>query len=204
MAQGPFPYLKKKHSIALTVLAVPVLVIFFILVFTPFRIHDWVNAYRLYLMWGEMLLLLAVIAVLAAELNTARQELRLWEQGTAQEKKEQDGMYKFYDEKGDLKLLVRPEMLFYLEAADNYVQIHYMNAGKMEKIMIRNTLKNIEWRFRDHELVRCHRSFIVNLANVKLLKRTEGDVLIDFGDERIARIPVSKGYGDKVLERFAQ
>ena len=108
-------------------------------------------------------------------------------------------MYKFYDEKGDLKLSVNPSMVYFIEAADNYVMVYYLNAGKLEKLMIRNSLKNIEWRFRDKGLVRCHRSFIVNIRLVKLFRRQEGEVMLDFGDEKIPSIPVSKGYSEGVM-----
>ncbi len=117
---------------------------------------------------------------------------------------EQPDMYNFYDEKGDLKLSVKPEMVYYLEAADNYVQIHYMASNKMQNLMIRNTLKNIEWRFRGKDLIRCHRSYIVNFGRVQMMRRVDGDVVLDFGDERVPNIPVSKGYGDVVMERFTK
>ncbi|MBR6508890.1 MAG: LytTR family transcriptional regulator [Paludibacteraceae bacterium] len=108
-------------------------------------------------------------------------------------------MYNFYDEKGELKLSAKPNMVYFIEAADNYIMVYYLNAGKLEKLMIRNSLKNIEWRFRDKGLVRCHRSFIVNIRLVKLFRRQEGEVMLDFGDEKIPSIPVSKGYGEGVM-----
>lgn len=108
-------------------------------------------------------------------------------------------MYNFYDEKGELKLSVKPNMVYFIEAADNYIMVYYLNAGKLEKLMIRNSLKNIEWRFRDKGMVRCHRSYIVNIPMVKLFRRQEGEVLLDFGDEKVPSVPVSKGYGDSVM-----
>lgn len=187
----------------MSVLVAVALVLVATLLFTPIRIYLWVEEHRIILMWVTVVLLTAITGVMWAIAAELKEQLRQWEQGTVQERREQETMYKFYDEKGDLKLIVRPDMLFYLEAADNYVQIHYMNAGKMEKILIRNTLKNIEWHFRDMNLVRCHRSYIVNLDNVKVLKRSDGDVMIDFGNEKIAQIPVSRSYGEKVFEKFA-
>lgn len=114
----------------------------------------------------------------------------------------QPDKYNFYDENGDLKLSVSPELVYYLDSADNYVQIHYLNAGKFEKLLIRNSLKNIEWRFRDKGLVRCHRSYIVNLNLVKLFRRQEGEIFLDFGDERLPAIPVSKSYGESVMAKL--
>ena len=108
-------------------------------------------------------------------------------------------MFNFYDERGELKLSVKPELLYYIESADNYVQICYMNAGKIEKLMVRNTLKNIEWRFHDKGLVRCHRSYIVNVKNVKLFRKQDSEVLLEFGDSRVPPIPVSKGFGERIV-----
>lgn len=116
----------------------------------------------------------------------------------------QPDMFNFYDEKGELKLSAKPETIYYIESADNYVVIHYASAGKQEKLMIRNTLKNIEWRFRDTQLIRCHRSFIVNLNKVQMMRRQEGEVVLDFGEERVPSIPVSKGYGEKVMSHFTK
>ena len=114
----------------------------------------------------------------------------------------QPEMFNFYDERGELKLSVKPEMVYYIESADNYVVIYYMNMGKLEKLMLRNSLKNIEWRFHDKGLIRCHRSYIVNMSQVKMFKRQDGEVILEFGDERIPGIPVSKGFGESVLSKL--
>ena len=116
----------------------------------------------------------------------------------------QPEMFNFYDERGELKLSVKPEMVYFIESADNYVQIYYMNMGKMERLMLRNSLKNIEWRFRDKGLVRCHRSYIVNMNNVKMFKRQDNEVILEFGDERIPGIPVSRGFGESVLSKLVE
>jgi DNA-binding LytR/AlgR family response regulator len=113
-------------------------------------------------------------------------------------------MFNFYDEKGELKLSVRPEMVYYIESADNYAVIHYLNGNKLDKIFLRNTLKNIEWRFRDRNVVRCHRSYIINLNKVQMLRRDENEMLLDFGDDRVPPIPVSKGYVENVVNLFTQ
>lgn len=112
-------------------------------------------------------------------------------------------MYHFYDERGELKLSIRPEMVYYLESADNYVMIYYINGTKLDKMMIRNTLKNIEWRFLDKGLVRCHRSFIINIKKVSVIRRQESEVVVDFADGRVPTIPVSRGYSEQVMNKFS-
>lgn len=197
-------YLQSGRHIAIVVLGGWMVVGLVLLLFSPYRIHDWVEENRYVLMWSEIVVLLC-IAVLFA--NDAADAHNLIDQLSEAEKREMQSsvdMYNFYDEKGELKLSVKPEKLYYLEAADNYVKIHYLGNGKMEKLMIRNTLKNIEWRFRDKGLVRCHRSFIVNLNQVQVLRRHDGEVLLDFGEDKVPPIPVSKGYGEKMFAHFAK
>lgn len=115
----------------------------------------------------------------------------------------QPNMFNFYDDKGDLKLSVKPEMVYYIEAADNYVEVHYVSNGKKQTMLIRNSLKNIACSFSDKDLVRCHRSYIANLNKVQLLRRVEGELVLDFGEESIPKVPVSRGYAQHVMERFS-
>lgn len=108
-------------------------------------------------------------------------------------------MFHFYDEKGDLKLSIRSDMVYLVEAADNYVTIFYLVNDKLEKMMIRNSLRNMEWRYADYGLMRCHRSYMVNIKRIQMVRCQDGEVMLDFGDARIPNIPVSKGYAEKVM-----
>lgn len=197
-------YLKSKRHIAVLILCGWVVVGLALLLFTPYSIHDWVEANRYMLMWAEIVLLLAIAILYANDAAEAHRRLDQLSETEKYEMQSRVDMYNFYDEKGELKLSVKPEKLYYLEGADNYVKIHYLGSGKMEKLMIRNTLKNIEWRFRDNGLVRCHRSFIVNINKVQVLRRQEGEVVLDFGEDKLPPIPVSKGYGEKMLAHLAK
>ena len=179
------------------------LVLFLVLAFTPFDIYEVVTDYRLELMWGLVVLLTAMIGVMAYDVNDLRQKLEAQKE---HREDQQAGLevYNFYDEKGDLRLSARPESVYFLEAADNYVIIHYLSVGKMEKLLIRNSLKNIEWRFREKGLIRCHRSYIVNLNLVQLMRRQENEVVLDMGDDRVPLIPVSRTYATTVMEHFTR
>jgi len=111
-------------------------------------------------------------------------------------------MFNFYDERGELKLSLRPETVYFVEAADNYVQIHYFGMGKLQHYLLRNTLREVEERFKDKDMIRTHRSYIVNFSRVKMLKRTTDGLMIDFDKEGLPNIPVSKTFAGKVMERF--
>lgn len=197
-------YLQDRRHVAIVVLGGMMAAGLVLLLFSPYRIHGWVEANRNLLMWAEIVILSIVAALFANDASEARRQLERMSEAERREVQGYADMYNFYDDKGELRLSVRPEKLYYLEGADNYVKIHYSNGGKMERLMIRNTLKNIEWRFRDKGLVRCHRSYIVNLSKVQVLRRQEGDVLLDFGEERVLPVPVSKGYGEKMLSHLAK
>ncbi|MEQ9561412.1 MAG: LytTR family DNA-binding domain-containing protein, partial [Woeseiaceae bacterium] len=53
--------------------------------------------------------------------------------------------------------------LLYLESQDNYVAVVHTDKGIRRGTLIRSTLKRIETSLDEPMLVRCHRSFIVNL-----------------------------------------
>lgn len=108
----------------------------------------------------------------------------------------------FRDEKGTIRLLVKHSNLFYIESADNYVNIYYLNKNKVSRFMLRNTLKNIEDSLTEYGLVRCHRSYIVNIEKIKVLRKEKEGLLIDLGQEEIQDIPVSKTYSEKIMELF--
>jgi len=109
----------------------------------------------------------------------------------------------FYDEKGDLKLSIRPDVLCYVESADNYVDIHYMNLGHMNHYMLRNTMKAVLSAVGSRQLVRCHRSYMVNLELVKVMRKTEDGMVLDFDIPGVSPIPISKTYRDEVVARFS-
>jgi len=113
-------------------------------------------------------------------------------------------MFNFRDEKKDLRFSVVSEQVLWIEAADNYVKIHYQNKGKPATFMVRNTLKKIEDDFFSTTLVRCNRSVIVNFDRVKILRKEQGGFFLSLDSEAAPDILVSKTYADKVLMRFSE
>ena len=66
------------------------------------------------------------------------------------------------------KLGVKLEELLFIEAQDNYVAIYQQINGSVKKNLMRSSLKNIETQLANTAVQRCHRSFLVNLKQVKL------------------------------------
>lgn len=115
---------------------------------------------------------------------------------------EKHNLIHFHDEKGTLRLSIKFGKLYYIEAADNYVNIYYENKGKITRFLLRNSLKNIKEQYKDYPLTRCHRSYIINVDKVKILKKEKDGIYLDFdfGDTPI--IPVSKTYSENITEIF--
>jgi len=111
----------------------------------------------------------------------------------------------FQDEKGELKISIMLENLVLIESADNYATIHYINKDKLSTFLIRNSLKWMEENLtKDTSLVRCHRSYIINLDKVSVFKKTKNGIFMELEAPNTPDIPVSKTYYNKVMEKFSQ
>lgn len=111
-------------------------------------------------------------------------------------------VFSFYDEKHELRLSVKRSNLLYLESADNYVCIWYLNKGALTKFMLRNSLKTLEEDLADTNVLRCHRSYMVNFDQVKVIRREKDGVYLELGIESVPDIPISKTYSEKVTHWF--
>lgn len=113
-------------------------------------------------------------------------------------------MIPFRDEKGTLRLSLKHEDLLYLEAADNYVTIHYLHGSKVKKFMVRNTLRAYETQFEDLNIVRCHRSYMVNLDKVRIIRKEKDGLHLELGIEPSVSLLVSKTYVERVIQSFSE
>ena len=104
------------------------------------------------------------------------------------------------DEKGEMRLSIRRENLVLIESADNYVCVYYLNGDKTKKSMIRNTLSKVAEHLQGTRIVRCHRSYMINLDHAKILHRDKEGVFIELGIEGMPDVPISRTYADNVRE----
>jgi len=113
-------------------------------------------------------------------------------------------MIPFYDEKGILKFSIKKENLLYLEAAENYVNICYLNKGNVSKYLLRDTLKKMEESFSGTEIIRCHRSYIVNFDKVKVIRKDKDGLKLELDNPSAIDLPVSKTYVNAVMQTFSK
>lgn len=112
-------------------------------------------------------------------------------------------MIPFHDEKGILRFSIKQEDLLYLEAADNYVVIHYLKKTNKARYVLRNTLKRLEADLNDTGIIRCHRSYMVNFNKVNIMRREKEGLVLELEVSPPMDIVVSKTYVDQVLKTFA-
>ena len=113
-------------------------------------------------------------------------------------------MIAFYDDKGILKFSIKKENLLYLESAENYISICYLNKDKVSKYLLRDTLKKVEESFAGTDVVRCHRSYMVNFEKVKVIKRDKDGLKLELDSLSVLDIPVSKTYIKAVMQTFSK
>ena len=107
------------------------------------------------------------------------------------------------DNNGNLKLSVKLDNLYYIKAEDNYINVFYQRSGAIASYMLRCKMKTIEDNCVDSSsLMRCHRSYIVNINKISVLHNEADGFVIDFEREGLESVPVSKTYSAKVLEAF--
>lgn len=110
----------------------------------------------------------------------------------------------FYDEKGELKVTIHKSNLLYIESADNYVYLWYINKETVSRLLIRNTLKTLEYQLAKTNILRCHRSYMINLDHVSMIRKEKGNLYAVFDVSNVVDIPVSGSYYDRVLKSFIQ
>lgn len=101
-------------------------------------------------------------------------------------------------------LVLAPDQLLYLSAADNYVQVFFLENGQLRQRLLRSALKKMEDVLAPYpQFFRCHRTYVVNLDKVH---RVSGNAqgyrlhLEGAGTE----IPVSRALNEAIRERLGK
>ena len=75
--------------------------------------------------------------------------------------------------------------------------------GEVSTFLLRSKIQAIEETFANTPLVRCHRTYIVNINKIKILRNEPDGYYIDFDRPELESIPMSKTYSDKIVKKFA-
>ena len=82
----------------------------------------------------------------------------------------------------------------YMESQDNYVKIFYSNHGRLLSYMLRCRTKAIEENLAETSVVRCHRSYMVNVMKINNIRKKGKARYVVLDNSEIKPIPVSKSY----------
>jgi DNA-binding LytR/AlgR family response regulator len=74
----------------------------------------------------------------------------------------------------------------------------------VSKYLLRDTLKKVEESFAGSDVIRCHRSYMVNFEKVKVIRRDRDGLKLEFDNLSVADIPVSKTYVEAVMQTFSK
>ena len=110
----------------------------------------------------------------------------------------------FFDDKNELQLSMRLDNIYYIESAENYVHIYHRNKEVVERFTLRSSMKKQQDKLEKYGFIRCHRSYLVNFANILLLRKDKDGPYLDFGEVGLQQIPISKTYLDAVTAYFIQ
>lgn len=101
-------------------------------------------------------------------------------------------------EGGKTTLAIKPQDLLFIKAEENYVNIHHLVNGQVEKQLIRKTMKEILQELNDQpNMMRCHRSYLINRTKILRIIRSPKKLELDLGFNLV--VPVSKTYQEAVL-----
>lgn len=109
------------------------------------------------------------------------------------------------DENPNKNIRLFPDEIVCVSSMDNYIKIKVQHNGEKKKpVILRSTLKKVERNISESDaLIRCHKSYIVNLQWVKEIS---GNALakkcvMHIGDNII---PISRSKVDVVLKKFRE
>ncbi|WP_188443243.1 LytR/AlgR family response regulator transcription factor [Planktosalinus lacus] len=102
-------------------------------------------------------------------------------------------------ENNKIALQVTPIDVCFIKSEGNYVEVFYYQNQKIQKELIRNSLKTIEEQVADFDFFRCHNRFLVSLHHIQ---KVEGnarnfELILENIEEKI---PVSRSKSERLLQ----
>lgn len=147
--------------------------------------------------------LLVLIPYCIAFMYFLLQEKRLQGSKTNENDDDTNEFLNFLDEKGIQRLSVRLENVLYIEAAENYVGVNFIEKDTISKILLKNTINKIENSFYNKGLLRCHRSYIVNFKRIDVIKKDKNLLVLVLNHPLCPNIPMSKTYSNNIIHAFS-
>ncbi|WP_019988923.1 LytR/AlgR family response regulator transcription factor [Rudanella lutea] len=96
-------------------------------------------------------------------------------------------------------LTLSPTELLLIESSDNYCTVYFLKDRRMQKVLLRSSLSRLESQLMEQpRLVRCHRSYVVNLDRVeRVTGNAQGYKLHLLQGE--LEVPVARRYNETLV-----
>ena len=197
-----FTYAKYIAWIVVEILVISIFYTHFTLLYMPMQEVDEITILMKAL--GCIIIIIAIpytMLTLYAAYRDKTEELQMlqYEMSIGEGAVSYPSLVNLYDYNGTLKLTINSDSLYYMESQDNYVKIYYENQGKLLSYMLRCRTKAIEENLAETSMVRCHRSYIVNINKIRFLEEERRLHYLSLDDDSIRRIPVSKSYYETLV-----
>jgi DNA-binding LytR/AlgR family response regulator len=105
------------------------------------------------------------------------------------------------DEKGKAAMNIAVRNIVYFKSEDNYILLYYKQDQELKKELIRTNLKKLEQEVDLPNLVRIHRSYMINSQNLIAAVKTPKGYKVKMDDDVAHHLPVSTTYQKEFEER---
>ncbi len=98
------------------------------------------------------------------------------------------------DENDKSVITLKADSIIFMKAADNYVEVYYYDQNEVHKKLIRTRLKQMEQKIEHVDLVRTHRSYIVNQQKIRIVNRIGSKIELRMEHMKEMAFPISATY----------
>lgn len=110
----------------------------------------------------------------------------------------------FPSESGQTELEIETSELYLVKAEGNYVEVIFQRENSFKKLLMRNTMKNIDMILTKHiDLWRCHRSFIVNMQHLEKVSGNAQGYTLHLKNSEY-KVPVSRQLNEELKRRIEE
>ncbi|MFK5973174.1 MAG: LytTR family DNA-binding domain-containing protein [Flavobacteriaceae bacterium] len=166
------------------------------------RIYDYLDTVRLV---GLVAIVPYAIVVLCLGFNKRLSALKDAEKNTRNSfSGKENKLLTIRGENEKVILAIEYHQLLYIKSAGNYLELFYLKGDKQAKELVRTRLKELEKKLSDTNIVKVHRSYLINVRHISSFKKTRKGYALIMKYIPDTIIPVSAGFKSVFEEALEQ
>ncbi|MCP4976640.1 MAG: LytTR family transcriptional regulator [Maribacter sp.] len=163
---------------------------------------DYLDTIRIVILVATIPYVLVVLYLVFKEKLSTLKDLKDNSQGTIINKG--DKLLTLTGENNKVILAIKYHQLLYVKSAGNYLELYYLKGENLAKELVRERLKELEKKIINTNVVKVHRSYLVNVRHISSLKKTKKSYEIIVQHIPDVIIPVSSGFKASFEEALKQ